>query len=105
VNADAALYMPHTATSCAFPCTGTTTVDYPLSNGSYAVRGAIPGAWNVAGQIDFDSSELAYGLGPVNRHTWEVNTGQLATGVYTYFCRIHPSMRGAFEVVPASTAA
>jgi plastocyanin len=24
----------------------------------------------------------------------------LPVGTYTYFCRIHPSMRGAFRVVP-----
>lgn len=102
VNADMALYLPHTATSCAWPCTGFTTVDYPLSNGNYAVRSGT-GFVAVDKVIDFDSSELAYGIGPAGRHDWEMSTADLDVGVYPYYCRIHPSMRGYFEVVPADT--
>jgi plastocyanin len=32
------------------------------------------------------------------RVTWQTPT-DLSSGTYTYFCRIHPSMRGAFRVV------
>jgi plastocyanin len=102
-NADASQYMPHTATACGFPCTGPTTVDYPISNGSYATLQP-NGTYSVGGQVDFDSSELAYGLGPANRASWALGTGSMPLGVYTYYCRIHPTMRGAFEVVPANTA-
>jgi hypothetical protein len=97
-NGDAGLYIPHTATSCAFPCSGATTVDYPISNGSFAQRQA-NGSYQIAGQIDFDSTELAYGLGPAGALSWKLDTATLSPGVYTFYCRIHPSMRGAFEVV------
>jgi plastocyanin len=100
-NADAAGYIPHTATACAFPCTGPVTVDHPISNGSYAIR--TPAGYQIAGQIDFDSTELAYGIGPAGKLSWALNTSSMNEGIYTYFCRIHPAMRGAFEVVPAST--
>jgi plastocyanin len=111
-NADAATYMWHTATSCAFPCTVPTTVDNPISNGSYAAinpDGSIKLSGNpaspyvIGGQVDFDSSELGVGLGPSNRVSWGLDTSKLPLGVYTYYCRIHPSMRGAFEVVPSNT--
>jgi plastocyanin len=34
-----------------------------------------------------------------DRVDWSIPT-DLSPGTYTYFCRIHPSMRGAFRVVP-----
>ena len=53
------------------------------------------------GPTVFDSGEL--GFGPVgftpaaNRKEWQTPT-TLVDGTYTYFCRIHPFMRGAFRV-------
>ena len=55
--------------------------------------------------IAFDSGELGV-TGPptAGRLTWSTPT-DLPDGTYTYFCRIHPFMRGAFrvEVLPASS--
>lgn len=75
----------HTITSCKAPCTGTTGIAFPLADGSPR----------------FDSGEL--GTGPPgftaasNRLSWKTPKS-LRPGTYTYFCRIHPFMRGAFRV-------
>ena len=79
----------HTITACKAPCTGTTGIAYPLANA----------------KVQFDSGELGYGPGgytpAANRNTWQTPKS-LNPGTYTYFCRIHPFMRGAFRVVPGS---
>ena len=87
-NLDTADYMWHTATRCKEPCTGPTTVDYPIANGGTGVPGDV---------MDFDSSELGVGLYPAQRVDWSLKPDR--TGTFTFFCRIHPSMRGAFKVV------
>jgi plastocyanin len=80
----------HTITSCKAPCTGSTGIAYPVANGP----------------VTFDSAELGfnrkYGLLGTNapaadRDTWKTPS-DLPPGTYTYFCRIHPFMRGAFRV-------
>ena len=86
----------HTATSCAFPCLGQTGAAFPLSDGKTS-QGR---------PLDFDSSELGIGppyIGPAkNELTWNLpvteQEGYKPGEIVTYFCRIHPSMRGAFEV-------
>jgi plastocyanin len=76
----------HTITSCKTPCNKATGIAYPLANGS----------------ATFDSGEL--GDGPQNitaaaqRDSWKT-PDDLKPGTYTYFCRVHPFMRGAFRVV------
>ena len=90
-NLDTADYMWHTATRCAEPCTGATTVDYPLANGGTGDPNDI---------MDFDSSELGVGLAPSQSVDWVLTPNR--EGVFTFFCRIHPSMRGAFKVVDAT---
>ena len=76
----------HTITSCKAPCTGTSGIAYPLADG----------------KVQFDSGELGYGppgfTPAANRNTWQTPKS-LKAGTYTYFCRIHPFMRGAFRVV------
>jgi plastocyanin len=73
----------HTITACKAPCTATTGIAYPLADG----------------KAQFDSGELGFGGDPAaNRNTWETPKN-LKTGTYTYFCRIHPFMRGSFRVV------
>jgi plastocyanin len=82
-NDDSAQGIPHTITSCEAPCDLSTGIAYPLANG-------VP---------RFDSGELAK-IGPpsINQTQWSTPTN-LPPGTYTYFCRIHPFMRGAFRVV------
>jgi plastocyanin len=84
----------HTITACRAPCDRTTGIAYPLANAS----------------VQFDSGELGYGPSlPIagfggkftpaaNRNTWKTPK-TLKAGTYTYFCRVHPFMRGAFRVV------
>ena len=62
---------------------------------------ASPTRWPTA-RSTFDSGELGYGpAGSARRRpkrdTWQTPTN-LKAGTYTYFCRIHPFMRGAFRV-------
>jgi len=75
----------HTVTACKNPCNKTTGIAYPLADAD----------------IPFDSGELGYGPGyatpTINRNTWSTPK-TLARGTYSYFCRIHPFMRGAFRV-------
>jgi plastocyanin len=86
LNADDSKTIWHTITACKAPCNRTTGIAYPLADG----RGG------------FDSGEL--GTGPQgftpasNKTKWKTPKG-LKVGTYTYFCRVHPFMRGAFRVV------
>jgi plastocyanin len=80
----------HTITACKAPCSRSTGIAYPLADGD----------------VQFDSGELGYGpyvagmkfTPAANRNTWKTPKS-LRPGTYTYFCRIHPFMRGAFRVV------
>jgi plastocyanin len=76
----------HTITACKAPCTATTGIAYPLANA----------------KVQFDSGELGFGppgfTPAANRNTWQTPKS-LRPGTYTYFCRIHPFMRGSFRVV------
>jgi plastocyanin len=77
----------HSITTCRAPCNRQTGISYPLANGTAGTQ--------------FDSGQL--GFGPIGaspaaqRVTWQT-PADLPQGTYTYFCRIHPFMRGAFRV-------
>ena len=85
VNRDARRDVMHTITACRAPCTRTTGIAYPLADG----------------KVDFDSGNLGYGprglTAASNRIRW-TTPKRLAAGTYTYFCRVHPFMRGSFRV-------
>jgi len=88
----------HTITACRSPCTGGSGVGYPLANGP----------------VDFDSGQLGFGTGlnsnvTIGSNTWTTpplgNLPELRTvrgakrgTTYSYFCRLHPFMRGSFRV-------
>jgi hypothetical protein len=76
----------HTITACKLPCNRSAGIGYPLANGP----------------VDFDSGELGFGPGfataAANTATWSTPSN-LKAGTYSYFCRVHPFMRGAFRVV------
>jgi hypothetical protein len=84
---DPALAIYHTITGCKAPCNQKTGIAYPLANGP----------------ATFDSGELGYGppdaTAAANRIEWSTPK-TLTPGDYTYFCRVHPFMRGAFRVLP-----
>jgi hypothetical protein len=104
VNFDTVADVWHTFTSCRNPCTGSYGLDYPRAYGAGDRNGA-----------DFDSTEIGYGLffSPASGQLFGDNKstdkalqdGLYATftphvtGTYTFYCRIHPSMRGVFDVV------
>ena len=77
----------HSITSCKAPCNRGSGIGYPLANGP----------------IKFDSGQLGYGsltnLG-VTTGSNQYSTPPLpkAGKTYTYFCRIHPFMRGSVRV-------
>ena len=90
-NADAPLGNGewHTITACKAPCTSSTGIAFPLADGDTV----------------FDSGQLGTGGPPTaDRTTWTTPT-DLQPGTYTYFCRIHPFMRGAFRVSTSAAAA
>ena len=84
-NFDAPAQILHTVTACRLPCTGSTGISYPLANGD----------------VDFDSGQLGYGpqgyTPAAQRADW-FTPSNLPPGTYTYFCRVHPFMRGVFRV-------
>ena len=86
----------HTITSCKYPCLGPTGAAFPLANGRTSAKR----------KLDFDSSEVGIGVPeigpPINKLNYSIDVtkkeGYKPGEVVTYFCRIHPFMRGAFEV-------
>jgi hypothetical protein len=95
VNEDAAADVYHTVTTCAFPCLGATGVAFPIADGRTSL----------GRPLQLDSAELGYGpsFGPAkNAVQWSVGVTRAAGyrpgEVVTYYCRIHPFMRGAFQV-------
>ena len=99
-NMDAAIDVYHTVTTCAYPCLGPVGTAFPLADGMTSM----------GTPLDRDSTELGFdllGLGAVDPIyearqddlMWDFDTDGLQPGeIVTYFCRIHPLMRGAFEV-------
>ena len=88
----------HTITACRAPCNKGSGIGYPLANGP----------------VDFDSGQLGFGTGlnsnvtiGSNSYTTPpmANLAQRRRGedfkrgtTYSYFCRLHPYMRGSFRV-------
>jgi len=77
----------HSITSCKAPCNRGSGIGYPLANGP----------------VKFDSGQLGYGT--LTNVGVTAGTNQYATPglpkagkTYTYFCRIHPFMRGSVRV-------
>jgi hypothetical protein len=118
----------HTITACKAPCNLTGGIGYPLANGPTDFDSGELGYGPAVGAGSYDSGYADTGQVPItavnNVPTDKSNcagvpgiVGVIATGcvgnvvyqtpsnltpgTYTYFCRIHPFMRGAFRVVPA----
>ena len=82
VNDDQPAGIRHSVTTCEWPCNGRYVGNYPLPNGLW------------------DSNTLGHDPVDGGNPNPVANTpSDLPVGKYAYFCRIHPWMRGAFEVV------
>jgi plastocyanin len=77
----------HTLTACKAPCNRSTGIAYPIANG--------PKTFD-SGQLGFNYA--GFGAPAAGRDTW-TTPKNLPPGTYTYFCRVHPFMRGSFRVV------
>jgi len=100
VNPDTAGMVWHSVTRCLEPCTGATSANYPLADGgtmeeNLADVGRPRAEWQ---SMDFDSAVLCAGLGCATEPVTSWSFKPSRTGTYTFWCRIHPFMRGAFEV-------
>ena len=86
VNQDASASVFHTITACRAPCNRTTGISFPLADGTPL----------------FDSGQLGFGprgfTAAANRATWST-PARLRPGTYTFYCRVHPFMRGSFRVI------
>ena len=79
----------HTVTACKDPCTASTGIAYPIANGPVTFD---------SGELGFNGNQDSFNGAPASgRDTW-TTPKDLPSGTYTYFCRIHPFMRGAFRV-------
>ena len=77
----------HTLTACKQPCNRSTGIAYPVADGS----------------VTFDSGQLGHNYAGFNapavgRDAW-TTPKSLKPGTYTFFCRVHPFMRGSFRVI------
>jgi plastocyanin len=72
----------HSITSCKAPCNRATGIAYPLANS----------------KLQFESGTLGTETPPATGALQWSTPSNLKPGTYTYFCRIHPFMRGAFRV-------
>jgi hypothetical protein len=83
LNADQQANIRHSVTTCKYPCNGRYVSNYPWADGRW------------------DSGTLGYD--PIDGGTPNPASStptDLPVGKYSYFCRIHPFMRGEFRVVP-----
>jgi hypothetical protein len=81
-NADDGRRIYHSLTSCKAPCNRSTGIAYPIADGP----------------VQFESNTLGSAVPPATGALEWQTPKNLDPGTYTYFCRIHPFMRGAFRV-------
>jgi plastocyanin len=72
----------HSITSCKPPCNRSTGIAYPIADGG----------------VQFESGTLGTASPPATGALQWQTPSNLSPGTYTYFCRIHPFMRGSFRV-------
>jgi plastocyanin len=117
----------HTITACKAPCNGYGGIRYPLAAGGSVFDSGQLGYGPTISTIGlYDNGDASVPISPVvdvptaaanckkdgpsglvkvlaksciGTTVWKTPT-TLSPGTYAYFCRIHPFMRGAFQVVP-----
>jgi len=119
----------HTITACKSPCNLTGGIGYPLAGGpglfdsgelgfgptlsstlystgngdTLPITAAAPVPAPLARCSDVPGLVKIVSNGCVGKATWRTPK-TLKPGLYTYFCRIHPFMRGAFRVTPGASS-
>lgn len=105
-NLDADARVWHTYTRCEAPCTGATKVNYPTAD-----AGEGPGdvmnfdTGNIGWGLLFEPTTSRFGADGESYDEAFLRDSQYTeftpdtTGTFTFYCRIHPGMRGVFEVV------
>jgi plastocyanin len=88
VNEDVGIGVRHTFTSCAFPCNGDYVANYPMPDGRFDT--------GKLGNLDYVDGGLFQDDDTLPTKTLTID---LDPGLYTFYCSIHPWMRGALEVV------
>ena len=100
VNEDVAIGVRHTFTSCPPPCTGTYVANFPLPDGLFD-SGKLGNLDYIDGGI-FDSNNNTIPSETFPTYDLHIDNRFSAGSVYSYFCSLHPWMRGSFKVVAAS---
>jgi plastocyanin len=84
--------MRHTVSTCHAPCNGMGMMtNYPMYDGKVD-----------SGVLGWMFEDAYVSTQPTPR--WTLHTSGMHTGYYTFFCRLHPFMRGAFYVAPKDVA-
>jgi hypothetical protein len=100
VNEDAAIGVRHTVTSCAWPCNGRYVANYPQPDGLFdSGKMGNTDPIDGGGVVTSGGPLFGAGLSDDALPAWTLDTAGLEPGLYAYFCRIHPWMRGSLEVV------
>lgn len=107
VNEDTALGIRHSVTSCKMPCNGRYVANYPhpdgwfdsdkMGNLDYIDGGLVA----TSGHHEVPVLGVGYdgpGVPAAAYPQWALETEDLEPGMYSYYCRIHPWMRGWVEV-------
>ena len=87
VNRDPAQEIFHSVTPCKAPCNRSAGISYPLADAQQVDSGQL----GMRNPMEFGGGAAA------NRIDWSLPVGK-RKGTFTYFCRVHPFMRGSFRV-------
>lgn len=99
VNEDVGAGIRHTVTSCKFPCNGKYVANYPHPDGDFD-SGKMGNLDPIdGGGVQTGGDPLGFSLADDTSPVWDLDTSELEPGLYSYYCRIHPWMRGWIEVV------
>jgi hypothetical protein len=100
VNDDVAATVRHTVTSCEWPCNGPYVANYPQPDGVFD-SGKLGNFDPIDGGafVSEGGPVMGYGLAEETDPVFELDTSDLEPGLYSFYCRVHPWMRGSLEVV------
>lgn len=100
VNNDVSAAVRHTVTSCEWPCNGPYVANYPQPDGLFD-SGKLGNTDPIdgGGFVTEGGPLMGYGLAEETDPIFELDTAGMDPGLYSFYCRVHPWMRGTLEVV------